>query len=348
MSAAEGPSGSASSSSRPRPGVRRGRAHGRRARQGRRARRPAAPHPAGRPAQAGRDARAHRSTTSGSPSRPAPATSRCSTTAPRCWSRAPSRSRRSTPTRRAATSRTPRPPGRGRGRRRGRPERSRAERDIADAENRLKVAGRSVARVPSGGVLAWGAIAAAAASGPREPPAASCVRSAPWRGRAHAARAGDRSSLITRSPRAKALLGLAPQPRPRVGAGPAPRERASRARARLSRCASSARERERVRHPCAPQIRRSVTAKSRPALARMNSTEWCPSQSQIRTPCVSSRRACRPRVRSRQIAHTGDLHRAPHGPCRAMARRVMPRAVPRSVARDCARSRHRLRADSSK
>ena len=35
------------------------------------------------------------------------------------------------------------PPLRGSGRRRRRPERSRAERDIADAENRLKVAGRS-------------------------------------------------------------------------------------------------------------------------------------------------------------------------------------------------------------
>ena len=41
------------------PGLRRRRAHGRRARQGGRARRAAAPHPADRAAQAGRDARAH-------------------------------------------------------------------------------------------------------------------------------------------------------------------------------------------------------------------------------------------------------------------------------------------------
>ena len=57
---------------------------------------------------------------------------------------APSRSRRSTPSRRAPISRTPSAawPKR-RPATTSSPDRARAERDIADAENRLKVAGRT-------------------------------------------------------------------------------------------------------------------------------------------------------------------------------------------------------------
>jgi hypothetical protein len=58
-------------------------------------------------------------------------------------------------------------------------------------------------------------------------------------------------------------------------------------------------------------MRMSVTTKSRPALERMNSTEWWISQSQILTPYVSWRSRVFPRVRSRQIAHTDDFTGTP-------------------------------------
>jgi hypothetical protein len=58
-------------------------------------------------------------------------------------------------------------------------------------------------------------------------------------------------------------------------------------------------------------MRISVTTKSRPALERMNSTEWCTSQSQILTPYVSCRSRVFPRVRSRQIAQIGIFDGTP-------------------------------------
>ena len=124
------------------PGLRRRRSHGRRARQGGRARRAAAPRPADRAAQARRDARAHGRRPSGSRSPPAPATSRCSTTARRSSSRARFRPHPSTPTAprsdlEAAQARLAELQASGE----ESPDLRRVQRDIADAENRLQVAG---------------------------------------------------------------------------------------------------------------------------------------------------------------------------------------------------------------
>ena len=103
----------------------------------------------------------------------------------------------------------------------------------------------------------------------------------------------------------------------------------------IARCASSALDRARVRHPFERHERSSVTTKSRPAFARRNAAEWCPSQSHIRTPWVSSRSNVVPRVRSRQIAQTGDFT----GTSRALykeGKRVMPARLTGRDARDCA------------
>ena len=113
---------------------------------------------------------------------------------------------------------------------------------------------------------------ATGASARRRTTSASCARSEPWRGSAGTSRARCEIVLSTCAPRANACSASRRSCGHEYDPGRRRAERLPSART-VRRCTSSARDRERVRHPCECQIRSRVTAKSRPALARKKATE---------------------------------------------------------------------------